>query len=397
MAKVARRLGIDTKETGLLCANWGVSIMQGAARPTALTEGTPPLKIYSNGEIDLEFGPLLVVDYIVMDEDAYYRLQNDKRSPVLDRLRTTLRTLYGEGFLRLSNYGAVLSRDRQWIIDTSSEHASTPERWIDALRLAVSGWERARESFRHVIEPSLYDMAMHIPYGIFACLCDTGRTIDETSYQAVRRLIFSDSKRLRTANRGLLESCLKPYLNHVFSCMAIRNELDLPLVDWENLRPFYVPLHQRLGPNKPQPEQRQDKVRELFECALPDYEPVSVTELLRLLNDRRVKALREYIRTAVIQKHPLNAAEIQEAMLDLRQLGSKMNRKSGLLNLTGLGVGVTLTAAGIPPTASAAAAVGMFAVQEFAQRSAAYSLERGRDWLYLLMDNKARRTIPSQK
>lgn len=384
----ARTTEPDARQTGLLCANWGVSVMEGLARSTAFTEGAPPLKIYSDGALDLEFGPLLVVDYIVMDAAAYERILSQVRSPVMRRLKETLRALHNEGFLRLIDYAPILDHHRKWILDSSSEQAADPIRWVEGLRAAVAGWETAREPFRHILDSPQYDMAMHIPFGIFAYLSDSEKELTEENYQSVRRLIFSERQRVSRAEREILSMCLKPYLNHVFSCMAIRNEMELPLADWENLRPLYVPLHRQLGPKKPRADQAQDKVRELFECAIPMFEPTSVVELLKLLKDKRIEVLREFIRVAVKEGHQFSSKDLQRLLREIYLVDIKKGRLGSGLNLTGLAVGVTLTAVGLGPVAGVAAAAAVSGIQEAAQRTASHYLQHDRAWLYLLMDNK---------
>lgn len=386
----ARPEGINAHQTGLLCANWGVSVMEGAARPTAFTEGTPPLKTYSDGALDLEFGPLLVVDYIVMDAAAFDRIQSEVRAPAMRRLRETLHCLHNEGFLQLIDYAPILNRHRQWILDSSTEQAADPIRWSDALRAAVAGWEGARERFRRVLEPSQYDMAMHIPFGIFAYLSDAGITLTEENYQSVRRLIFSDRRRVPPAEREVLAMCLKPYLNHVFSCMAVRNEVELPLADWENLRPLYVPLHRQIGPTKPRADQLQDKVRELFECVVPLFEPASAAELLKLLKDKRIAVLREFVRAAVKEGHQFSSTDLQSLMLEVYRVDVKKGHVGLGLNMTGLALGVGATVAGLGPAAGVAAAAAVSGIQEVAQRTASHYLQDDRAWLYLLMDSKNR-------
>jgi hypothetical protein len=391
MPNLWRRAGysnLDRSQTGLLCANWGVSVTEGAARPTALTEGTPPLKIYSNGTIDLEFGPLLVVDYLVMDSSAFARIQRETRSPALLRLRESLRELHNEGFLRLIDYEPVLERHKQWILESSSEHASNPLRWTEGLRAAVAGWESARDRFRQVVDPSHYDMAMHIPFGIFAYLTDAGIELSEENYQQIRRMIFANRERVPRADREIMTLCLRPYLNHVFSCMAIRNEVELPLADWENLRPLYVPLHRQLGPTKPRADQVQDKVRELFECAIPMYEPASVTELMKLLKDKRIEVLREFVRVAVKEGHQFSHADVQRILREVHTVNMKKGQFGSRLNLTGFVAGVGLTALGLGPVPGMLAAAATSGIQEVAQRTASDFLEHELAWLYLLMESK---------
>lgn len=379
---------VHSSRTGLICANWGVSVMEGAARPTALTEGTPPLKIYNDGTIDLEFGPLLVVDYVIMDSAAYERIQSEARNRELERLRASLRELHNAGFLQLVDYAPILEKHRRWILESSSEQAQNPLRWSIALRAAVSGWEGAREQFRQVVDPSKYDMAMHIPFGIFAYLSDSRTALTEENYLRVRRLIFSDRQRVTRGEREILTMCLRPYLNHVFSCMAVRNELELPLADWENLRPLYVPLHRQLGPMKPRAEQIQDKVRELFECAIPMFEPESVGELLRLLKDKRIEVLREFVRVSVKEGHEFSHEDVQKVLREVHRVNIKKGRLGSGLNLTGFAIGAGLTVAGVGVGPSIIAAAAVSSMQEVAQNTASDYLQHELAWLYLLMENK---------
>lgn len=347
----------------------------------------PPLKIYSNGIIDLEFGPLLVVDYLVMDSAAFDRMQMDK-TPVMMRVRESLRELRNEGFLRLVDYTSILNRNREWILESSREQASDPLRWSKALQLAVTGWEGARDQFRQVVDASHYDMAMHIPFGIYAYLSDSGTDITEDNYQRARRLIFSERERVPRPDREVLSMCLRPYLDHVFSCMAVRNELQLPLADWENLRPLYLRLYRQFGPTKPPADQIQDKVRELFACAIPTYEPESVKQLLKLLKDKRIEVLRAFVRVAVKEGHQFSHNDVERVLREIHAVNVRKGRIGSGLNITGFVVGASLTVTGIGAVPGIIAAAAASGIQEVAQRTASDYLDRDLSWLYLLMENK---------
>jgi hypothetical protein len=62
-------------------------------------KGWPPLKLYSDGSLDLEFGPLLLADSVIMDQTSYDRLTNSN-VVALRRAADSLRTLKDEGYLQ---------------------------------------------------------------------------------------------------------------------------------------------------------------------------------------------------------------------------------------------------------------------------------------------------------
>lgn len=383
---VRRALGPDPMKTGVICINWGVWATDQNVQLAPITAGAPALRTYSHGEIDLEFAPLLMVDYLVMDAQSFERILSENRSPHLKRLQSTLTALHGEGYIQLTDYSSILTRHRDKILSASEEHVHNPERWVSAVRRTIEAWEKNRMVFEEIMPAPDQKELLHIPYGILVQLQASGREFTEQNYQQIRQVLFSTNKRRTRLNTEIVVGCLRPYLHHVFSAIAIRNELELPVVDWEHLRNLYTPLHDQLTTPKTRSEREQDKLREFFSVVVPDYEPSSCQQLLMLLKDKRVSGFRSLISAAVKSHYAFSPSDFQRAVRAMREIDVKKASVGRSLTAIGLAVGATLTAVGADPGASIITAATMTGGQEFAQKSVAHYIEQKQDWLYMLVD-----------
>lgn len=385
ISKAARKAGIDTSQTGIVCTNWGVSVSDFSNRAPSPTDGLPATKTYPDGTIDLEFGPLLLVDYMVMDSNAFDSIVNVRRLG-LERLRETLIALQGEGFIRFADYNSIFAASKQDIIEASAARASQVADWIQALRDSVLAWERARVTFEHLSPNVSGNLIVQVPHGIAAHLQQTCGGVSQAGYDSVRDLIFKSKKRYSASERDVLAACIRPYLHHALSYIVIRGELELPLMDWADLRPLYVPLSRGLEVTSTRSQRAQDKVRELFSALVPDFEPKNRKQLIQMLKDSRIRVLRDFIRTAAAERRTFQASDLQPVLRELARLPVSQGRIGTGLNLVSLGVGIGATVAGLDPISSIALAAGIAGGQEAVQRSADHFIEKDHSWLYLLME-----------
>jgi hypothetical protein len=272
----------------------------------------PPLKFYSDDQIDLEFGPLILADEIIIDAEAFDAVLQSKSSK-LARLRNSVRELYESGYLTTAKYRDVVLSNKNAILDLTTSDLRNPLLWLPAVRDAVVDWEATRPLFRRAF-PRRYDNALHYPYGVYCAMLENGIQPNEEAYQKLRKILFS-GKILDDSEIDLVKVMASPYLNYVNSNLVLMNDLEAPPIDWSTLKSFY--REKMRAPIESRTSRLQAKVRELF-VAAPSWEPSNVYELLSILNHRHVVEVREYLTECVDNGRAYDAGYVTNLLGEVR-------------------------------------------------------------------------------
>jgi len=343
------------------------------------------LKAYIQGHLDVEFGPLLLSDNLIMDSTEFDHLTRSP-PPGLVHASQSLLELASHGYIELRDYGSLLNSRAAAIKNATEVKLGATEHFLKEIRHSVNTWDAIAPNFSIPIGRA-DDPIANLPVGIIHALSADGKAINNANAIEIRKVLFS-KKRFSTHERELLAEIARPYFDHAHSCLALTNALNSPIFDWADLRPVYdAILFANIHDAKPL-EQQIPKARELFSVSLPNWEPSNVQEFLAALKNSHVRDFRQFIQDASEQQTGFDSALLNQLLGDL----AKSKHIAGKVSTTGnviatlFGVATSFFDGGI--TASVLTSGGTLAGQEVANKGIEKYLYRDSGWFLCLAQAK---------
>lgn len=288
--------------------------------------GWPPIKIYPEGHLDIEFGPFLLADKAIMDRGSFEQLTC---SPVvgLERAARSLIKMHTNGYLELLDYAAEIEPERTRIVADTEKQLMASHLFRDPVYKAINTWDEMGGSYANAIGLQS-DLTATTPIGILSAIAKDGKSVTQIEIDRVRKILRKTS-RLSTNERCAFTEVVRPYLDHVHTTLFLSKRLNMPIFDWADLGPMYrcvlrnryddveekkalVPgarsrnnwISSVLGKNETISKATVQsslipKVRDLFSVSLATFEPSSVEECLAALQDNRIRDFRRFVQETV--------------------------------------------------------------------------------------------------
>jgi hypothetical protein len=265
-----------------------------------LTASLPPVRIVK-GEIDLDFGALLMHRHLIVDKRTIERTK-DVSLKEFGKLNKSIDILRMEGFIIEVDYGQIFDNVKNDISIAVEIQMREPTKWLTELRFNNQLWSETQPRISEALGKHYDPLTIGTPYGILCALKQLGEPINEKRVSQIKKLIKSRKRRWTDGEKELLRSVIRPYLEEMYFNIALRNRLESPFLEWEAHSKFYETFYKSQLEKRAEPvrvQQEVAKVEELFSLALPNLRPETAAHLLRLLKDEKLKHFRERIREAV--------------------------------------------------------------------------------------------------
>jgi hypothetical protein len=171
---------------------------------------------------------------------------------------------------------------------------SAPEIYRDALRTAVTVWEKQGPRYSQAIGRS-GDLAALLPVGLnHALSAESGRKPTKARIAKVRALVFKSGK-LTKGEAETIREVARPYVEHVVTSFGLSTKFGAPACDWEDVGAVYRQVLQQNMTKDPTAENYIPRVRNLFDVSLPEMEPRDAGEFLRVVKKGEVRAFRTFV------------------------------------------------------------------------------------------------------
>jgi len=364
---------------------WGETIKSSTTIAEDAYKSWPPVKFYRDGHLDIEFGPLLLVDSLIMDRVAYDTLLSVKPCG-LERAISSLKMLADEGYLTFETYGARLAPMKEQVIKATETRTKIAPDFVTDVRSAVLMWEGVSQHFSKVVgKPT--DLKATLPIGILHCVLASGTRLNQRNSTHVRRALFKEKP--TKDERQLVVEIARPYFEHVNTAIGLAKTLKVPVFDWADMGPIYKALLSVNLDQEPTIQQFIPKVRQLFEAAIPQFEPSSAKEFLAVVRDSRVADFRRAISDMVeqgVDPGPQIVADLAAAINDGRKSFGRAQ-----LGATAAVTAISAFAGGMEANMAATMALGhltLGAAHEAFLRFFDKRLNERAEWLFCLMDAK---------
>jgi hypothetical protein len=348
-------------------------------------QGFPPLKIYRDGHLDIEFSPFLLADEIVMDLPSYERLISNPPHGVGTAVQS-LKILRDEGFLQLRDFGKELAGWRPKIGSSSDQKLAEVESFLKPVRNAVKKWDEAGPLYAEAIGRK-GDPKATLPVGIVACLAADKSSVRKHDEDSIRR-ILRKSGRFSLNEREVLTEVARPYIDHVHTGIALFRELKMPVMDWDDMGPMYQAIFSHSLESVELVEKHVPKLKQLFSVSLSEFEPSNVHEYLHARKDPRLEKFRAFIRESARDGKDFDPKLAQEMLVKLSDRDRRINKVGGMI--TGLGLAGSLLAAPIDLglTAALATTAAVTGTQGLATLAVNAVSSKNIDWFLCLVDAK---------
>jgi hypothetical protein len=324
----------------------------------------PPLdmRMPSRG-LRLEYSLLLLCDQVILDISSFERLL-DEPDPALKSVSQTIKLLRNEGFLQLVDYDGILEGNARLLEKMTDNDLKSVDQWLDTLASSGRIWSK----FIASVGPAI---------GVQRPRFDQSGVPLELEHMPVHFAVHARSHQpARAHDREFTRMKLGYYLTYVNANLILSNATEAGLHDWADFAPFYRQKFLTVGHDDPPGSAEADASHQLFELAFPEFAIDSPQQLLKVLQDRRVRELRSLIKQASTGSVVFDEAFARAVFGEVLGVEWRLAKKRRLLGY------LTLPISFIP-------FVGTYA-QLLAQEVAGTVLERRLTkpyrWFYLLSD-----------
>jgi hypothetical protein len=354
--------------------------------------GWPPMKLFKDGHMDLEFSPFLLANTITMDSSSYDQLTTNP--PVgAERAALSLKTLKKEGILQLVDYENIFSVLRPSILAQSKLKLTHPELFIDPVRDSIGLWDEVGNTYANVIGQS-GDRRAQLPVGILAGVTADGSVLTDDRISLVRNVLAKRSDAISQGEKDLIREIARPYIDHVHTGVVLHQTQKVPIVDWPDMLPIYNSMFASNFEHEVVMQREIPLTRKLFSIALDRYEPSNVKEYLKIIRDKRISKLRKFVSQAAekgVEPDPQLTKDLLENALLVEQ--GKSSRGT-TLNAVGTTVSVLVSAlgSGVPTSVAVASALAIGTLQEAVSQLRS-TRSRELDWFLCLVNAKKTKKV----
>jgi len=218
--------------------------------------------------------------------------------------------------MELVDCAAIAQTHRNELEAMNNSELRSPEAWLPETRQAVSGWRTSYSELMNTSVPPKVK-AGGTPFGIWLYLQKHRLRISDKEVRRIESILLATRKRRSVADRLVIEEVARPYLSMTHFNLILSRETKSGLYDSDNMSGFYRTKFLRSASAAYATSAKQQKIRELFEIAAPDYSPKSAREFMALCKDKRIKNLRDLIQRATNGDELLDRAFFESSLLEV--------------------------------------------------------------------------------
>lgn len=325
----------------------------------------PPVNMHHDlHQFSPEYSTLLLFDRIVLDLTTFDLLQFQPH-PAYALVADTMKALQSEGFLELVAYSDILEQNEDLLNVMLENDLNSLNQWIGVLHDSLLIWDRFVRSA--LTEHPDIDMDPDI---------DNLRVFIHDSVGMAGYLLKGFQDRHEEDLRRSLREVVTAYLKYVNSTLILSNEIGAGFHDWGDFLPFYRRKFLSLGHEELPGERHIEASRTLFEVSFPNLAVKNPTQLLKILQHKRVNELRALVQEAVDGKVTFDVEFARSVFTEAIQ-GERTLAKQRRL------VGFITAPIGFIPMIGNLAQIG---IQEVAATVLERKLAKRFRWFYMLSD-----------
>ncbi len=314
----------------LTLASWGRAVRSEDRQVPDPYFGMVPLRLRDDGQLDLEFAPLLLAERILVDVLPFDVITRS-RKPGLSRARASLTRLNDEGILKIVDFQDAAVPVKKNIVEITNRSIAEPRLFSAGLIRSNQLWDEISVPLSSTLGLSSDPVAM-VSLGNAHALCADGQTFNTQNVEKMSKVLAK--LRWTKSESHLVAEMLRPYFEHVLSHIAVAQHFHAPVIDWRDLEPLYQSA--LLGQLQPVPEMETHipQVRELFSNVMSKFQPDSVEEFLKILRDPGVKHFRSFVVDCAEKRIEFNVGLAQALIRDLSRARARNGRLATKLSIT---------------------------------------------------------------
>ena len=281
----------------ILLSNFGAhvpSVPQGIEMHTGMV---PPIVI-TDGRIDLDYSALLFFDRLILDRQCFDRVISSNIPPFAN-LRSSLQLLQEKGYLDLISFETFASENRGRIVETAVAASRDLDTWIPELQKQIENWDTIKPIMMQAL--GKYFMPWdEYSMGIQCYLHEINGKVDSSEAEKLKTLVLSKKTRRTGGEREVLSRLLVPFLEMTHLNLIVADGVGCPQVfDWQTLDGFYrKKFEYHLLRDFEKERSPVNAMREFFSVAFTPFTPRTAQEWVNLLEDSRIRDLRERVMAA---------------------------------------------------------------------------------------------------
>jgi|GEM_PF-6080436 len=274
-----------------------------------------------------DYALLLLADEILMDRMTFEGLiRGQIQSGPTVALMAKL--LHQEGFLRLEDFAVTVQARESQLAALIKADLGSLESWVPAVQEWFATWQAHFQGIQATLRPAIKQMRedaaagrpaeMDYSHQASKFIHDTGGRYQMVNYYAEEALATEESG-LDDHRRAELRTLLEDQLHFARGNLLLCQQFGAGLHDWCDFHPLYQEITARAGQGDEDGKPAQT-AQPLFELPLPEFTFWHPDNVLRALNDPRVRQLRERVGESIATGKPLNdkaAGEILPAIARL--------------------------------------------------------------------------------
>ena len=298
-----------------------------------------PLSHVTADGIDLDFGPLLLFDRLIVDTGSFeYATQSGL--PFLAPIKRSLETLLDAGIIKLFDFSEILTEQEPLIAAAAERSIALPEqllKWGAEIKVSYRGWLSRLDVYERALGEHFDPVSMRTEFGSYVYLMKHDGKIDPETYEHYEEMLFSLRKRRSAAQWETLQDLVRPTALYTYKNFALFNWFKAPFLDVEFTSGIYNRIYDELlvsaNPEHANLRARVEAASSLFEYAVPDLRPANIEQVLRLLEKRSLHAFREFIRVSVENGVSFSDPEVGRNLYrEALELEMKLGRRRNTIN-----------------------------------------------------------------
>jgi len=252
----------------------------------------PPAALDLTGQFLMpDYAALLVCEHVIIDSETFERLTHSRHWSY-NKVAETLRAVHSEGYLRLDDYSERLVQART-TIERKVRTALDMIDWSDTLERSAVIWQEFLSTIRASAASLRKRSAQHeIPLAIELDRFLSAR-LHEGGGVELSDTVWREQMAVRPA---FLRTALAANLTYIESNIELSRQLRVPLFDWADYKPFYDT--QMRNAQQDALDRTTAEVQQLFSVSFPDFQLRKPSQLVKMLGDRRINALRMLVAAA---------------------------------------------------------------------------------------------------
>jgi hypothetical protein len=253
----------------------------------------PPVDLRHRArKFQAEYSMLLMFDKIVLDRQSFETLIGHPH-PYYDVVAETMRILQSEGFVELADYTQILRKNDTLLTRMNENDLHSPDHWLNSFFESHLAWRK----FANAVIPDSHFRGKegasaepgHLPI-YTAGLHNLGGS---------SAMEFLSDQLSKDMYEWQLRNLIAPYIGYVNANLIISHELNVSFHDWADFAPFYRQKFLGVGHENIPNEQVQERSRQLFDVAFPEFRIQTPSQLVKLLEHKRIDDLRALVQAAV--------------------------------------------------------------------------------------------------